>query len=422
MIQPLKSSKTTWLLYWVDLDEPVPSGNDYFLPTLLIVCDAKGAPLASPEILEELDQVRVENYLLKLFDSLGTPDRLTVCESEDWDDEAWRSFSQENNVEVRFQHFDRRGPEDLRALARTIVLKFVRENAPQPRSKDVARGLLNTAMRVRSSRKKIALLRTALDRDADCSSARIELADAEFQQGNWKSCLAAYDEVIARESPRWQAKSIEWWLQKETRPLLRAIYGRAMTLWHQGRHSEAAVQFERLLRTNPRDNQGVRFFIPLLHLLSENQDAALEYYEEYTRNFPNDYAEPSFLFGWGLALSFKDQETEAKEKYREAMLKNIYVAPMLLEEPEPPRSLWHPNDRAEPAYAGEFIDSYAVLWDREPSALRLLRETWQELLPRITAISVLRERMADYQDQRYEPNYKKVWQGLVEQDEKLTTL
>ena len=104
------------------------------------------------------------------------------------------------------------------------------------------------------------------------------------------------------------------------------------------------------------------------------------------------------------------------------MLKNIYVAPMLLEEPEPPRSLWHPNDRAEPAYAGEFIDSYAVLWDREPSALRLLRETWQELLPRITAISVLRERMADYQDQRYEPNYKKVWQGLVEQDEKLTTL
>jgi len=422
MIQPLKSSKTTWLLYWVDLDEPVPSGTDYFLPTLLIVCDANGAPIAAPEVLEELDQVRVENYLLKLFDSMGAPDRLTVCNSEDWDDEAWKNFSQENNVEIRFQHFDRRGPEELRALAQSIVLRFARDPSAPPRSKDVARGLLNTAMRVRSSRKKIALLRTALDRDADCSTARIELADAEFQQGNWKTCLAAYDEVIAREAPRWQAKSIEWWLQKETRPLLRAIYGRAMTLWHQGRYSEAAIQFERLLRMNPRDNQGVRFFIPLLHLLAENQEAALEYYEDYVKAYPDDYSEPSFLFGWGLALSFQDNEVEAKEKYREAMLKNIYIAPMLLEEPDPVRGLWHPNDRAEPAYAGEFIDSYAVLWDRDPSALRLLRETWQEILPRITEITVLRERMVDYQDQRYEPNYKSVWQGLVEQDEKLTKL
>lgn len=421
MIQPLKSTKTTWFVYWVDLEEPVPAGPDYFLPTLLIVCDQNGAPLASPEILEELDQIRVENYLIRLFEKIGTPDRVTICVSDDWDDEAWKTFSRENEVDIRFQRFDNSGPEELRALARTVVLKFSREGNP-PRSKDVAKGLVNTALRVRSPGKKMALLRTALDRDADCSTARVELADVEFQHGNWKACLAAYDEVVARELPTWQARHPEWWTARETRPLLRALYGRAMTLWHQGRHADAAAQFEQLLDLNARDNQGVRFFIPLLHLLADDQEAATEAFAFYEKEFPQDYAEPALMFGWGLSLSLDGDETGTREKYRRAILKNIYIAPMLLEEPEPPRGLWHPNDRAEPNYASEFIDSYAVLWDREAGALRLLREAWEEAKPRVTEIITLREKMADFQDQRYEPDYKKYWQNLVAQDERLTEL
>ena len=420
MIQPLKSSKTTWFVYWLDLEEPVPAGSDYFLPTLLIVCDPAGAPLAAPDILEELDQVRVENLLIKLFDRLGAPDRLTICASDDWDNDAWKTFSQDHRVEIRFQRFDRSGPDELRALARTVVLRFAREEDSAPRSKEVARGLVNTALRIRSPRKKIALLRTALARDADCSSARIELADVEFQYGNWKVCLAAYDEVIARETPRWQERHPEWWTNRETRLLLRALYGRAMTLWHQGRHGDSAVQFEELLSLNTRDNQGVRFFIPLLHLLDEDNEAAALYFERYAEKYPDDYAEPSFLFGWALCLTLEGDEAAARERYREAILRNIYIAPMLLEETEPPRGLWQPNDRAEPNYAAEFIDSYAVLWDREPGASRILRESWQELQPRVAEIVALRERMADFQDQRYEPEYKRLWQQLLTEDESLT--
>ncbi len=420
MIQPLKSSKTTWFVYWLDLEEPVPAGSDYFLPTLLIVCDPAGAPLASPDILEELDQVRVETFLVKLFERLGAPDRLTVCASDDWDEDAWKAFSQDHNVEIRFQRFDRSGPDELHTLARTVVLRFAREGESSPRSKEVARGLVNTALRIRSPRKKIALLRTALARDADCSTARIELADVEFQHGNWRVCLAAYDEVIARETPRWHERHPEWWIDRETRLLLRALYGRAMTLWHQGRHGDAALQFEALLSLNSRDNQGVRFFIPLLHLLDENTEAASQYFERYTDKFPDDYPEPSFLFGWALCLTLEGDESGARDKYREAILRNLYIAPMLLEEPEPSRGLWQPNDRAEPTYAAEFIDSYAVLWDRETGASRILREAWQDLQPLVAEIVALRERMADFQDQRYEPDYKRLWQQLVDQDERLT--
>ncbi len=420
MIQPLKSSKTTWFVYWIDLEEPVPSGADYMLPTLLIVCDAGGAPLAAPEVMEELDQLRVEGFLIKLFERLGAPDRLAIGVSDDWETDDWKTFSGDHGVEIRFQRFDRTGPDELRALAQTVVLRFTREGSPAARSKDIARGLVNTAMRVRSPQKKLALLKSALDRDADCSTARIELADAEFQHGNWKSCMAAYEEVIARELPRWQERHPQWWVNRETRPLLRALYGRGMTLWHQGHHADASAQFEQLLALNPRDNQGVRFFIPLLHLLGENAEAAAAYFDRYADEYPRDYAEPSFLFGWALCQTLGGNEAEAREKYRDAILKNIYIAPMLLEAQEPPRGLWHPNDRAEPGYAGEFIDSYAVLWDREPGALRILREVWQDLEPRMKEIIALREQMADFQDQRYEPDYKPRWQAFVSEDERLT--
>ena len=155
-------------------------------------------------------------------------------------------------------------------------------------------------------------------------------------------------------------------------------------------------------------------------MLDENTEAASRYFERYTDKFPDDYPEPSFLFGCALCLTLEGDESEARDKYREAILRNLYIAPMLLEEPEPSRGLWQPNDRAEPTYAAEFIDSYAVLWDRETGASRILREAWQDLQPRVAEIVALRERMADFQDQRYEPDYKRLWQQLVEEDERLT--
>ena len=62
-----------------------------------------------------------------------------------------------------------------------------------------------------------------------------------------------------------------------------------------------------------------------------------------------------------------------------------------------------------------------MLWDREPGALRLLREVWQEIQPRIEKIIRQRENMLDLQDQRYDPDFKTKWQNLANEEEKLTT-
>ena len=48
MIQALKVPKNIWYLYWIDLEEsvPAPVGKDWFIPTLVVICDRSGTPVA----------------------------------------------------------------------------------------------------------------------------------------------------------------------------------------------------------------------------------------------------------------------------------------------------------------------------------------------------------------------------------------
>lgn len=420
MILPAKSWKTAWFLYWLDLEEPVPSEGDFILPTLLIVGDETGAPLAPPEIMEEIDQTRAEDLLSKLIERFGIPDRVVVDVCEEWDEESWKAFSRDYRVEILLQRFPQRMPEVVSALAKSIAARFDLDTETST-PKEVAQGLVNAALRARSSSKKLALLKKALEQDTDCSRAKVELGDAEFQLGNWKVCLRYYEEVIKSESLRWKkARKVNWWENPETRSYLRAIFGRSMALWHQGEYATAAEGLSQLPKLNPTDNQGARFLIPLLWMLAENYPKAAHFYEFYASAYEKDYAEPAFLFVWGLVLHQQGNEKEARKKYLEGILKNLYIAPLLLELPEPQHQIWHPSNRAEPSYAREFIDYYAILWDRDPGALRLLRETWVENAERIAQIVTLRAIMAGFQDQRFDPEYRRKWQEFVREDERLT--
>lgn len=421
MIQALKTPRNTWHLHWLDLEEAVPSGADWFLPTLIVVCDRTGAPIAPPELMEELDQARVENLLYRILDKTPPPDQLLIPQSEDWDEEDWRGFSVESKINIRFTPASKAMSEELQAVTSLLVLRNGRPEKASPSPSEVATGLVRTALRLRSQSKKQALLRLALEKNPDCSPARIELAEIEFGAGNWKACGEAYDELIRRDADLRTKPETAWWKDPLTRPYMRAVYGRAMTNWHLGHFTEASADLEDLLACNPSDNQGVRFFVPMLHLLAEAPDKAAKFFARYERDYASDFKEPSFIFGWALSCALESRENESREKYIEGMLRNIYIAPMLLETPEPPKSLWFPNDRAEPAYAADFIQSYAVLWDREPGALRLLREVWQEIQPRIQKIIRQREIMLDLQDQRYDPDFKTKWQKLTEEEELLTT-
>ena len=160
--------------------------------------------------------------------------------------------------------------------------------------------------------------------------------------------------------------------------------------------------------------------MPLVHLLGENDESAMAAITEYESKYPEDYCEPALLFGQGLAYWRSGSEEKAKHTYSAAMLKNLYIAPMLLDLPLPPADLWHPNDRSEPVYAQDFIQSYATLWERDPASLRCLREIHAELTPTIAQVIALRRRMSEWQDQRYTRDFKRQWKEMTDLDESLT--
>ena len=188
-----------------------------------------------------------------------------------------------------------------------------------------------------------------------------------------------------------------------------------MTEWHQGRFSETAKDLQRLLGLNPSDNQGVRFLIPLVHLLGEDDPKALKSLSEYDLYYPDDYCEPALLFGKGLALWRAGDEVGAQEAYQAAMLKNLYIAPLLLDLHTPPAEIWHPNDRSEIGYAQDFMQSYAILWDRDPAGLRFLRESVAGIWQVLERVISLRRQMSEWQDQRYDRNFKTRWKEMQKQ-------
>ena len=428
MIQPLDTARNSWRLLWFDLDEPVPrtlppteqtvGEMEYYLPTCMVVTTGTGKPICPPEILDELDQPRAEQLLGRLFEEHGTPDRLTITESEDWDTEAWRSFALDCRIEISFGGFPEAKPGDIGRVTRKIVQRLQGDGFHAPAT--VARGLVAAASRLRSVEKKAAHLRKAIEQDEDCSVARIELADTDYQSGRWNECRRGYREIIEREERRWRGESPEWWSDPETRPYLRALYGHAMTEWQQGHFSQTATDLQCLLKLNPTDNQGVRFLIPLVHLLEENDAEALKSLDWYEHQYPDDYCEPALIFGKGLAQWRLGDEEKSREAYRSAMLKNIYIAPLLLDLQPPSADIWHPNDRSEFNYAQDFMQSYATLWDRDPAALRFVREILAELSPVIERIIAHRRLMNEWQDQRYDRGFKERWKTMTALDESLT--
>lgn len=421
MIQPLPTRRNVWTLFWVELDQPVPGKEGYFLPTLLVLCDARGVPLASPEILPELEQERAEDLLEKVMQEQGKPEQVVVAASQDWVADDWKTFSTEMEVPVRLDKEIKKGLVSVVEMARTELQGDASE-AGETSPAEIATGLVQVAQTLQSTRRRGDYLRKALELDAGSSEAAIELADLEFQNGHWKTCLARYEAIRRRELEKWRVNSPgEWWENRATRPALRALYGAGMAWWHQGNYIEAVRTFQELIGINRRDHQGVRFFIPHLWLLADQIEEAAHFFEHYEREYVGDFAEPSFLFAWGFTLHACGEEQKAREKYRAGILKNIYIAPMLLDLDEPTGQLWFPTDRSQPNYAGEFLDSYAPLWDRDSGAARPVREVWEECAERVREIVRHRRRMLDFQDQRYDPKFREKWQVLVEEEERLTT-
>jgi hypothetical protein len=72
----------------------------------------------------------------------------------------------------------------------------------------------------------------------------------------------AYQKTI-EQFPSWQEKLI--WGFTEHRPFMRSILGMATLSHSEGNKKEAEKLYKELLKTNPYDNQGVRYLLAALY-------------------------------------------------------------------------------------------------------------------------------------------------------------
>ena len=415
MIQPLKSEPSVWSLCWVDVPEPLAIEDDFFLPVILLLVGPSFEPLAAPEVFPELDQIRAEDWVARQFDELGAPDVLQVWKAPEWVPEDWKYFGRDWKTKVKMVN----PPPHETKMQSEMAVQGYRSSARGPSlpKSAVAAGLVRNLSRLRSPQRRRATLEKAVEIDPSCSAAWVELAETEFHAGHYERSLELAARVADIDGSLLRKRGVEWWTDRATRPLLRAIFGQMLCQWHLGRAGDAADLGEDLLETDPADHLGARFYVPLFLLLAGEHEEASLFFRHYESRYPGDMPNAWFSFAWGLALCLEGDDQGARRKYREGMLANIYIAPRLLGERPPPEDIYHPGERDEPQSAAEFDGSFGGLWDREASALRILREAYDELRPVLAELVARRAALAELMDQRYDPQYREKWMRMLDEEE-----
>jgi tetratricopeptide (TPR) repeat protein len=402
MILPLRSTKEVWAFDWFDLDVPIQFGSMFILPTCLYVVHRHTRMLIGHEFVRELDQRRVEVFLHRTFQEKGVPDELLVPDLDEWDETVWQSISREYQCQINLVDVE---PTEEEAREEESIESQLSHGATF-----VAQGLVKTVKHTRSREKQRALLAKALELSENLPEALIELADLDLQEGNLDEAAEGFAKATVVAAP--------FHVQGQPSYLLKAQHGRLLTAWQKGELPEAIAIGEELLFADPTDHSGVRFLVPLLQLSLNQFEAANEFFTWYRQSYPDDLEDPGFYFGWALSLCEFDDESSAVERYKRGMLQNIYLAPLLLDLPEPSPELWQHNERGDYSYAAEFVDSFGAIWERDAAATRFLRELYLSLSPQLEVLIDVRRQMAELQDNRYEPNHRQIWDKLLAEEKR----
>jgi len=416
MILPLRPTREVWTFDWFDMDVPIQFGSMFILPTCFYVLHRQTRMLIGHEFVRELDQRRVELFLHHLFQERGAPDKLLVPDLDEWEEGVWQTLSREyqcqiNLIDAEPTEEEAREREGVESQLSNLIAGSADNLLTTHGHTFVAQGLTKSIKHMRSLEKRRALLNKALELSPNLPEALVELAELELQEGNLDTASEEFAKAIEVAAP--------FQIEGEFGAFLRAQHGRMLTAWQKGETVEAIAVGEELLFADPVDHSGVRFLVPLLQLSLNQFEAANEFFAWYRQSYPNDLEDPGFCFGWAITLFQTDEETAAIENYKRGMLHNLYIAPLLLDLPEPSPEIWQHNERGDFSYAADFVDSFGGIWEREPAALRFLRELYVSMLPHLDSLIDLRRQMAELQDHRYEPNHRKLWDGLLAEEERL---
>jgi tetratricopeptide (TPR) repeat protein len=213
-------------------------------------------------------------------------------------------------------------------------------------------------------RRRIQLVRKALELSRDCADAYVILAERSEDAAQALDLYAQGVDAGERAlGPRTFAEHAgRFWELITTRPYMRARLGLAQCLEELGRRDEAIGHYRELLRLNPNDNQGVRYNL-LAALLTSGLDAEAGGLLEQFRKEPT----AMWLYGRSLWTFRREGDSpSARAALRQALAANRRVPKYLIGKEELPQT--------DPS-------SYALRSEEEAViCARALTDVWQATL------------------------------------------
>jgi tetratricopeptide (TPR) repeat protein len=152
---------------------------------------------------------------------------------------------------------------------------------------------VEAAREATSPAKQLKLAQQALKADLDCIDAYILIS---HQAQTVAERLALLREATLVGERLWKAyikrKDMAWWSYIGTRPFMRALHEYGLTCIESGDVAEAESVFQKLLKLNPNDNQGIRELLLDILLTQERFPEV----EKLLGKYPGD-----FLIGSAMA-------------------------------------------------------------------------------------------------------------------------
>jgi len=281
--------------------------------------------------------------------------------------EMERALARLNSVEVDREFAT---PQEAEQFLRQELEKANEPPAP-PTPLMEAEDLVDQAAAARG-RKRLKLLRRALEVCPDCADAHLAMAygerDLQKMRPLFERAVEAGRKMIPAET--WEKGVGDFWRRIETRPFMRAMMGLGECLRAMNLHDEASRQFAEMLRLNAVDHQAARYRL-VSSLLELNRQDELE---AVVNQFPDDR---SALWGYAKALVRFRQEGDtnaARKELGDALEANGMVPQYLLKKKELPPA---PPPNFRPGSEDEAVVTAMELlkpWEATPGAVYWLAE------------------------------------------------
>jgi tetratricopeptide (TPR) repeat protein len=246
--------------------------------------------------------------------------------------------------------------EEMQAFLNEVVAAGERIEVSPETDLERAQELVYDAYEEPHRRKRIRLVREALEISPDCADAYVLLAEearsideardyyAQGVEAGRRALGEDFDELVADGM---------FWGVHETRGYMRARHGLAVTLWGTGERRAAIEHFLEMMNLNPGDNQGMRYLLINWLLVEKDLDGAQLLIDRY----PDDIM-VSWRYSRALLLFLRHGSgRRANKALREAVEWNPFVILYLMGAlPRPPQPafmrLQDPTEAAAYLYEG----------------------------------------------------------------------